>query len=45
MEPIRRAAALVADRFSDARSAILAGSVVTGHATDASDFGGHGARP
>ncbi len=38
MDPDTCAAALVADRFGDARSAILAGSVVTGHATAASDL-------
>ncbi len=38
MDPVRGAAALVDDRFSDARAAILAGSVVTGHATAASDL-------
>jgi hypothetical protein len=38
MDPVDCATALVADRFGDARSAILAGSVVTGHATDASDL-------
>jgi hypothetical protein len=37
-DPISSARGLVADQFADARSAILAGSVVTGGATDASDL-------
>ncbi len=37
-DPVPSAEALVSDRFTGARAAILAGSVVTGHATDASDL-------
>ena len=36
--PVSSARALVSDRFGDARSAILGGSVVTGQATAASDL-------